>query len=223
MKNGMVVFLLAAVVISGVNCAYAGSTMNRKGMFFGIDYGNHDVDMKTEFIRRTSGAITEHSFFDDKYRTDAGGLFAGYHFPYRRIYIDGRVFFNLYKDEFQLSSGSSRFINRINHAFGGDVSPGVYLFRGLSLFGKAGIEWGDFDFIKMSPTSTTYDVSTRLVGYTLGLGIAYDISKHFTVKIGYDAAQYDKKEIDASKGTRNDTSLVKPEDSIWYLNLTYRF
>ena len=101
--------------------------------------------------------------------------------------------------------------------------PGVYLYRGLSIFGKLGLGGGNFDFVKNSPTSTTYDVNTHLLSYTLGLGLAYDITQRFTAKIGLDRIQYDDTEHDAARGTRFDKTLVEPQAKSFYLSLQYNF
>ena len=179
--------------------------------------------MQTQFIRRTDGVITEQSSFDNQYTSNAGGLFVGYTLPFKRFYLSGQVFFDLFDKEFELSVGSSRFTSAINHAFGIDLMPGVYLFRGLSFFGKLGLTNGDFDFVKSSPTSTNYDANRNLYGYTLGFGLAYDITPRFTAKIGYEQTQYEDTEINATLGTRSDHTVVKPEVESFFIVLQYNF
>ena len=216
------VIILLSVVITA-DRVYASSKKRTGKAFIGIEYGNQDIEMKTEFIRRTAGVITEHSRFTNPYTSSVEGLFAGYTIPYKRAYISGRVFFDIFTDEFRLSSGSSRFVNELNYAYGFDLMPGFYLYRGLSFFGRLGLGRGNFDFVKSSPTSTTYDVNDNLLSYTLGLGFACDITPRFTVKIGVDRIQYDKTEINAELGLRMDKTLVEPEAESFYLSLQYNF
>jgi len=84
-------------------------------VFTGIKYGNEDIEMQTQFTRRTSGVITEQSSFNNPYTSNAGGLFVGYTMPFERFYLSGQVFFGVFDKEFELSAGSSRFTNAINH------------------------------------------------------------------------------------------------------------
>jgi len=211
-------------LVAAAGLVYAGDNTRAKGkVFAGIKYGNEDIKMQTQFTRRTSGVITEQSSFDNHYTSNAGGLFVGYTLPFERFYLSGQVFFDVFDKEFELSAGSSRFTNAINHTFGIDLMPGVYLFRGLSIFGKLGLANGDFDFVKSSPTSTRYDVNRRLYGYTLGFGLAYDITPLLTAKIGYDQTEYEEAEINATLGTRSDNTLVKPQVESFYLVLQFNF
>lgn len=227
MNRSIVHNIFAFIILSGFLMAavqaFAGEEKHAGIVFIGVEYVNHDVEMKTEFIRRTSGIVTEHSFFDNPYSSGAQGLFAGYTIPWKRTYISGRVFFDLFNDEFVLSSGSSRFVNDLNYAFGFDLMPGIYLYKGLSLFGKLGLGLGNFDFIKSSPTSTTYNVNDNLRSYTLGIGLACDITQRFTAKIGADLVRYDKIEIDAYLDPRMDRTLVKPKSESLYISLQYNF
>jgi len=216
------IILLSLVAVSGHVHAEDSASATGK-VFLGIEYANHDIDMKTQFTRRTSGVITELSTFEDSYTTNAGGLFVGYTLPYEKFYISGQLFFNVYDDDFELSVGSSTITNSINHAFGIDLMPGVYLFKGLSVFGKLGLVTGDFDFVKNSPTSTKYDINRNLYGYTLGFGLAYDVTPQFTAKIGYSQTEYEEIEIDATLSTRNDKTLVEPQGESLFLTLQYNF
>ena len=219
--------LFAAFILFGVVTAaasvHADSKNSNGKAFIGIEYLHQDIEMKTEFIRRTGGVITEHSGFYNPYTSSVGGLFGGYTLPFGRAYLSGRVYFNIFNDKFRTTAGSSSFLNELNYAYGIDLMPGVYLYRGLSLFGKIGLGGGNFDFVKTSPTSTTYDVNAHLLSYTLGLGFAYDITQRFTVKIGIDRIQYDETEINAALGLRSDKTLVEPETNSFYLSLQYNF
>jgi len=217
------IILVSLVAVSGGHVHAEDSASATGKAFMGIKYANHDIDMSTQFTRRTSGVITELSTFENSYTTNAGGLFVGYTLPYGKFYISGQVFFDVYDDDFELSVGSSRFTNTLNHAFGIDLMPGVYLFKGLSVFGKLGLVSGDFDFVKNSPTSTNYDVNSNLYGYTFGLGLAYDVTPQFTAKIGYSQTEYEEIEINATLSTRNDKTLVEPQGESFFLTLQYNF
>lgn len=216
------IILLSLVAATGHVHAEDSASATGK-VFMGIKYANQDIDMHTQFTRRTSGVITEQSTFDNNYTSNAGGLFVGYTLHYEKFYISGQIFFDVFDDDFDLSAGSSRFTNTINHAFGIDLMPGVYLFKDLSVFGKLGLVSGDFDFVKYSPTSTTYDVNSNLYGYTLGFGLSYDITPQFTAKIGYEETKYEENEINATLGTRTDKTLVEPQVESFFLTLQYNF
>jgi opacity protein-like surface antigen len=214
--------------LAGAGLVYAGDNTqentNEKGLvFMGIKYASQDIDMLTQFTRRQSGVITEESSFDNNYSANSGGLFVGYTMPYQKFYLSGQIFFDVFNDEFDLSAGSSRFKSSINHAFGMDLMPGVYLYKGVSVFGKLGLANGDFDFVKSSPTSTTYDANRRLFGFTLGLGLAYDITPSFTAKIGYERTKYEETEINVTLGTRTDKTMVEPRVDSFFLTLQYNF
>jgi len=215
--------ILALSIFAGTGSAHADSKESSGKAFVGIEYRHSDIEMQTHFIRRTNGVVTEDSNFENPYTTGAGSLFVGYTLSCKRVYLSGRAFFNLFGDDFGLSAGSSRFTNKINHALGIELIPGVHILRGLSVFGRLGLEWGDFDFIKASPTSTTYNVSTDLIGTTLGFGLAYDITSKFRARIGFDNTRYDETEINAALGTRNDRTLVEPEAESFYLSIQYNF
>jgi opacity protein-like surface antigen len=211
-------------LVSAANLVYAGDNTGAAGkVFAGVKYGYQDIEMLTQFTRRTSGVITEQSSFDNTYTSNAVGLLVGYTLPHERFYLSGQVFFDLFDKEFELSTGSSHISSSINHAFGIDLMPGVYLFRGLSLFGKLGLANGDFDFVKSSPKSTNYDVNRNLFGYTLGFGFAYDITPLFTAKIGYEQTKYEETEINATRGTRTDNTVVKPQVESFFIVLQYNF
>ncbi|MCP3942433.1 MAG: hypothetical protein GY710_13225 [Desulfobacteraceae bacterium] len=173
--------------LSMINVVYAeGNTKARIDtsgkVFVGLKYGNQDIDMQTQFTRRSSGVITEESSFDDKYTSNAGGLFVGYKLPYQRFYLSGQVFFDAFDDEFELFAGSSRYTSAINHALGIELLPGVYVYKGVSVFAKLGLSSGDFDFAKSSPTSTTYNVNRNLFGYTLGVGFPMILPRNLRQK-----------------------------------------
>jgi len=211
-------------LVAAINLVYADDNTNATGkVFMGIKYGNQDIDMQTQFTRRTSDVITEESSFENNYTSNAGGLFVGYTLPHERFYLSAQVFFDVFDDEFELSTGSSRFTNTIKHAFGIDLMPGIYVYKGSSVFSKLGLSSGDFDFVKSSPTSTTYDANRNLYGYTLGFGLAYDISPQFTAKIGYERTKYEEAEINATLGTRSDKTIVEPLVESCFLTLQYNF
>ena len=192
-------------------------------VFMGLKYGNQEIDMQTRFTRQVNGGIVEDSRFNNEYTANAGGLFLGYQLPWEQFYLGGQVFFDLYDGQFELSAGSSQFINTINHSMGVELMPGIYLYKGLSIFGKLGLAYGDFDFIKSSPTSTNYNSGRRLYGYTLGLGLAYDISAQFTAKIGYEQTRYQDTEINATRSVLYDKTTVEPKISFFFMNLQYNF
>ena len=199
------------------------SALSRGKAYMGIGYGYHDIDMETDFTRRTNGVITEESSFKNNYNTNRGSLFMGYTLPWDQYYLSGQVGVNVFDAEFELSAGSSQFTNALNHAFSMDLIPGFYFYKQLSVFAKLGIVYGDFDFAKSSPTSTTYDVSEYLFGGTLGVGLAYDITPRITVKLGYEQTWYEDTEINVTRGTRSDKSIVKPEMETIFLILQYYF
>lgn len=214
-----IILCLAAAGISG-----AGERAEKRGhCFMGAGYGYHDVDMDTDFTRQASGVVIEDSFFQNSYNTNSGSLFTGYFFPWKRFYLSGQARVSLYDDEFELSVGSSRITNALNHHIGIDVMPGVYLAGGLSAFAKFGLGMGDFDFVKSSPTSTTYDESEYLLGYTLGLGLAYDVTPRITVKTGVEKTWYEDTEITAVLGTLSDRTVVEPELETLFINIEYAF
>lgn len=218
---GAAILLLSILTLTSSAHADLEESIGRVSV--GIEYRNSAIEMQTRFIRRTSGVITENANFENPYSCSVGSLFVGYTLPYKRLYLSARIFFNLFNDEFGLSAGSSRFTNKINHAFGIALIPGIDIFQGLSVFGKFSTEQGDFDFVKASPTSTTYDVNTNLVGTTLGFGIAYDITPRFRASIGFDQTRYGEAEIDTSLGVLNDKTLVKPKSESFFLSLQYSF
>lgn len=191
--------------------------------YMGLEYGSCSTDMKTRFVRDISGTVIEDSRFENSYTTNAGGLFLGYTLPWKSAYLSGQIFFNGMDNAFELSAGSSRFINELNYAVGIDLIPGVYVYKGISVFGKIGWVMGDFDFIKSSPTSTTYDVNTQLNGYSLGCGLAWDIVPRFTVKLGYEQQRYNQEDIRASLGVVNDATRVDPYSEKLFITLQYNF
>ncbi|MCP4021362.1 MAG: hypothetical protein GY729_05925, partial [Desulfobacteraceae bacterium] len=71
--------------------------------------------------------------------------------------------------------------------------------------------------------STTYDASDHLFGYTLGLGLAFDFNSNVTFKIGYEQTRYEDTTINATLGTRSDTTIVEPEVETFFLSLQYHF
>jgi opacity protein-like surface antigen len=230
MKNPIrtIHFTVCAIILFGLVAAagrvHAEDSASATGkVFIGIQYANHDIDMDTQFTRRIGGVITEQATFDNNYTSNAGGLFVGYKLPYEKFYISGQVFFDIFDDSFELSAGSSKFTNTLNHAFGIALMPGVYLLKDLSVFGKLGWVSGDFDFSKASPTSTTYDINRNLTGYSLGFGIAYDITSQFTAKIGYEHGKYEETEINATLATRTEKTLVEPQLESFFLTLQYNF
>lgn len=192
-------------------------------IFMGMEYGNRDIEMKTDFLRQIAGAVTEHSGFDNSYTSSGKSLFAGYTLPFDPLYISGRLILDVHSDEFKLSAGSSRFVNDLRYSWGLDLMPGIYLHPKLSLFGKAGIGLGNFRFIKESPTSTTYKVKDNLMSYTLGLGLACEISRFLTIKIGFDRIKYDEIEIMAERTPLLDKTVVKPNAESYYAGLQYNF
>ena len=128
--------LVSSFMLIGCGLVLAEDDSSAAGKaFVGLKYAYHDIDMSTQFTRRTSGVITEESTFQNDYTSNAGGLFVGYMQPYGKFYLSGQIFFDLYDDEFDLEVGSSRITNTLNHAFGIDLMPGVYLYKGMSVFG----------------------------------------------------------------------------------------
>ena len=218
--------IVLSILISTAGVAHAGDTAsdNKPGhVFIGLRYANQNVDMQTRFTRQVNGSLVEDSGFNNEYTANAGGLFLGYQLPWDRFYLGGQIFFDLYDGEFESFAGSSRFTNSINHAVGMALLPGVYLYKGLSVFGKLGLAYGDFDFVKSSPTSTNYNASRHLYGYTMGLGLAYDISAQFTAKMGYEQTLYRETGIDATRGVLYDKTMVEPKINSFFLSLQYNF
>ena len=80
---------------------------------------------------------------------------------------------------------------------------------------------GNFDFVKDSPTSTTYDANSNLNGRTLGFGVAYDVTPKLTAKVGYSQTTYEESEINATLGTRTDKTIVEPQIESLFLTLQY--
>jgi len=226
MKSKLTFICLAilALIISAASPITAGEGVSSRSKFYmGAGYGYSDIDMETDFTRRTNGVITEESNFENNYDSNRGSLFVGYTLPWEKYYLSGQAGVSVYDDEFELSVGSSQFTNSLNHAFNLDLIPGVYIFKQLSLFAKLGLVYGDFDFVKSSPTSTTYDVNEYLFGGTLGAGLAYDITSRITVKLGYEQTWYKDTRINATQGTRNDTTVVEPEMETFFLTIQYYF
>ena len=220
------IILLPLIVSPGL--VYAGDAASENAntpghVFMGFKYGNQDINMQTGFTRLANGALVEDSRFNNKYTANAYGLFLGYQIPWEAFYLGGQVSFDVYDGEFELSAGSSRFTNTINYSAGMDLIPGVYLYKGLSVFGKLGLAYGDFDFVKSSPTSTNYNADRRLLGYTLGLGLAYDITAQFTAKMGYEQTRYRETQIDAIRGVLYDKTMVESEIASFFLSLQYNF
>ncbi len=216
------IIIFNIVAVSGPASADDGFLSLGKA-YIGTGYSYIDADMETDFTRWTNGAITEESSFRNTYDTNRGSLFAGYTFPWKSYYLSTQAGVNLFDDEFKTSAGSSDFTNSLNHSFSIDFIPGVYLYKKWSLFAKCGVIYGDFDFVKLSPTSTTYDVSEYLFGGTLGIGLAYDITPRVTVKLGYEKSWYNDKTINATKGNRLDSTIVAPEMEIYSLTFQYYF
>lgn len=219
-------FITGAVILSSFitasGHAHAEDSAEDIGsVFAGIKYANQGIDMHTQFIRRTSGLITEQSTFNNNYIANTGGLFVGYTRPYGKFYVSSQVFIDVSNGDFNLSFGSSRFTNTMNRAFGIELMPGAYLFEDLSVFGKIGLVSGNFDFVKDSPTSTTYDANSNLYGHTLGFGVAYDVTSKFTAKVGYSQTTYGESEINATLGTRTDKTIVEPQIESMFLTLQY--
>lgn len=215
--------IICSLVINAGSATADESALFRGKAYMGIGYGYHDTDMETDFTRRTNGVITEESSFNNNYNTRSGSLFMGYTLPWEQYYLSGQVGVKVFDAEFELTTGSSQFTNVVNHAFSMDLIPGFYFYKQLSVFAKIGITYGDFDFIKSSPTSTTYDVSEYLLGGTLGAGLAYDITPRITIKIGYEQTWYEDTEINATQGTRSDKTIVEPEMKTFFLTLQYYF
>ncbi|MBU0972887.1 MAG: outer membrane beta-barrel protein [Proteobacteria bacterium] len=220
-----IVFSILIVTAGAVHAGdTAGNNTRPPGyVFMGLGYANQNVDMQTRFARRVNGRLVEDASFNNEYTASAGGLFLGYQLPWDRFYLGGQISFDVVEGEFELAAGSSRFTNSINHAVGMAILPGVYLYKGLSVFGKLGLAYGDFDFVKSSPTSTHYNASRRLYGYTLGLGLAYDITAQFTAKMGYEQTRYRETGIDAIRGVLADKTRVEPKMNLFFLSLQYNF
>jgi opacity protein-like surface antigen len=216
------IIIFSLVTIAGPVAAEK-SALSRGKAYMGIGYGYHDTDMKTDFTRRTNGVITEESSFKNNYNTRSGSLFMGYTLPWEQYYLSGQMGLNVFDTKFELTAGSSQFTNSLNHAFSMDLIPGFYFYKQLSVFAKLGIIYGDFDFIKSSPTSTTYDVSEYLLGGTLGVGLAYDITPRITIKLGYEQTWYEDIDINATQGTKSDKTIVGPEMETFFLILQYYF
>ncbi len=189
----------------------------------GVIYANYDIDMSTQFTRQYDSVTIETSHFDNSYSSNASGLFVGYKLPYGTFYINGQLFFDQYDDKFELTAGSSKFTNALNHSYGIHLMPGVYLSKGLSFFGKLGLLRGDFDFIKSSPTSTTYDLNSSLSGYTYGIGLAYDITHNFTTEIAYSRTNFNEIENNATLDALSDQSTIEPQGKSFSLTLQYYF
>ncbi len=219
---------LCGIIACGLVAAAGPARAEGRGgfdgrMFMGVRYANPHIAMETGFTRWTGGVVTEQSSFDNDYHADAGGIFVGYTLPYRKMYLSGQVFLDRYDGEFELAVGSSKFTNSINHAVGLDLMPGVYLAEKLSAFARLGVVSGDCDFIKQSPTSTNYDENSTLYGYTWGFGLAYDVTPRVTAKLDYAQTVYEQIEINASRGTRDDRTLVEPHAKSVSLTLQYNF
>ncbi len=219
----LTIFTIFSLIATAGPVAADERVLSRGKAYMGIGYGYNDVDMETDFTRRDNNVITEESSFQNHYDTNKGSLFAGYTLPWDKYYLSGQVGVSVFDDEFELSAGSSQFTNTLNHAFSMDVMPGFYLYKQLSVFAKFGLVYGDFDFVKSSPTSTTYDVNEYLFGGTLGVGLAYDITSRVTVKLGYEQTWYEDIEINATRGTRSDKTVVEPEMETFFLTLQYYF
>ena len=223
-KNcGHALFILAIFLLLITGTAQAGESHFPGYVYAGLEYGAPSLDMETRFVRDISGSVIEDSQFHNEYSANAGGLFLGYALPWKSVYLGIQGHFNTLDNGFELASGSSTYINEINHTYGVDLVPGVYIYKGISLFGKLGWIQGDVDFIKSSPTSTTYDVHTRLNGYTLGGGLAWDIAPRFTVKLGFEKQSYSTEEIRASLSVMNDTTWVDPSGEKLFVTLQYNF
>lgn len=229
--------IVLSILIATAGAVHAGDTVHTGGtgdptntsantpgyVFMGLKYANQNIDMQSRFTRQVNGSLVEDANFNNEYTSNVGGLFLGYQLPWDRFYLGGQIYFDVYDGEFELSAGSSRFTNSINHAVGMEFLPGVYLYKGLSVFGKLGLAYGDFDFVKSSPTSTNYNASRRLFGYTIGLGLAYDITAQFTAKMGYEQTRYRETQIDATRGVLYDKTMVEPKINSFFLSLQYNF
>jgi len=210
-------------LLSGAGIGLAGERKVQGRFFTGLEYSHKDMEMQTRFTRDISGTVIERSEFDNPYTANAGGIFLGYTLPWKRCYLSTQFFFSKSNGEFELQAGSSGFVNRLNHSWGIDLMPGIYFYKGLSVFGKLGYVRADFDFAKYSPTSTSYAINTGLNGYTLGGGLACDISRQMTVKIGYEQKRYEETNICASTGPMNDHTLIEPRAKTFFMVLQYNF
>jgi len=215
----LILFLLSAFTGTG----YAGDT-NPAGYFYtGIEYGSSAMAMKTHFVRDISGTVIENTRFENEYTTNEGGLFLGYTIPWKRAFLGVEGSFYAMDRSFELSAGSSRFVNEETYAAGLTLVPGIYIYKGISVFGSLGWRLGYFNFSKSSPTSTTYDVDTFLNGYTLGGGLACDITPRITLKLGYRYARFDTEEIRASLSVMNDTTRIEPRSDTIFATLQFNF
>ncbi len=215
------IFLTLIALSSNIHAEESTSDNSRVSM--GIIYAKHDVDMSTQFTRQYDNVTIETSHFDNSYTSNASGLFVGYRLPFDAFYINGQLFFDQYEDKFELTAGSSNFTNALNHSYGIQLMPGVYLSKALSIFGKLGILRGDFDFIKSSPTSTTYNLNESLSGYSYGIGLAYDITVNFTTKIAYSRINYNEIDNIATLDALSDQTAIEPQGKSISLILQYNF
>jgi len=216
-------FILFLLCFTPALASAQESVFSRGRAYGGVGYGYHDIDMATDFTRDISGRVIERSSFNNNYNSNSGSLFLGYTLPWDQWYLSGQLGLTLFDDEFELLAGSSKFTNALNHAFTLDVMPGFYLMEKLSLFAKFGLAYGDFDFIKSSPTSTTYNTSDRLLGGTLGAGVAYDVTPRVRVKLGVEQTWYEDIQINAVLGPMTDTTRVEPEVKTVFFTLQYFF
>jgi len=215
---------IAIIIFLFFTLTGTGLARDTSGYFYtGLEYGSSAMAMKTRFVRDISGSAIEDTRFKNEYTANAGALFLGYTRPWKRAYLGVQGFFSAMDRSFELSAGSSRFINEENYALGLTLIPGIYLYKGISVFGSLGWVLGDFNFSKSSPTSTTYDVDTYLNGYALGGGLAWDIIPSLTLKLGYEYARYDTEEIRASLSVMNDTTRVAPRSDTFFATLQFNF
>lgn len=227
MRTVLAGIVIGVLLLSGP--AWAGEGERPGHFYMGLGYGTQQIDMETRFVRDISGTIVEDTDFDNSYSSKAGGLFLGYSLPWKRCYLNTQLHFNISDNEFDLSAGSSRFTNSLDQAYGVDLMPGFYIYKGLSVYGKIGLTRGEFSFVKSSPSSTTYDVNTGLNGYTLGGGLAYDITPRFTVRLTYEQIRFKEKKIWASinfqgsTGEMNDFTQISPKVESISLTLQYNF
>ena len=220
-KTPLFLILLFVFTLTGTALAQAPRP---SGYFYtGLEYGSSAMAMKTRFVRDISGSVIEDSRFKNEYTTNTGGLVLGYTLPWKRAYLGIEGSFCAMDRSFELAAGSSRFINQEKSSLGLTLIPGIYLCRGISIFGSLGWILADFNFSKSSPTSTTYDVDTLLNGYTLGGGLAWDMLPRLTLKLGYRYARYDTEQIRASVSVMNDTTWIEPRSEAFFATLQFNF
>lgn len=216
MRRQLISFAVLATVLSPAPFALADAdSINWHGFYAGVQGGAAAIDSRSAYD------IIGNGYFVLKSAAEFDGLFGGIHGGYNFAFGDGPVFGfeadanlgdtsidDVKKYIGELESYSARDFYDVN-SFGSARLRAGWAFGNFMPFITGGVAVADYDYgFKAKESSFSAKGSDLAVGYTLGGGAEYAISKRVRLRAEYRYTDYGSAEVKLTTDTTSPAFVV---------------